>query len=89
MAIPVNPEGSPQGASQASGGVPALVQEVGNGLKKVASLFEQAGAPPEIMDKMNQTVALYGEVISSISGQKPANPSVGSPEAAGNAKPAM
>ena len=90
--VPMNPESMPQGAPQGKGGVPQLITKVGEGLAQVAKLFQEAGAPPELMDKMGMIVQEYGNVVDQLSGGKPqgqeaAQPGVASPEAAGNARP--
>jgi hypothetical protein len=59
---PVQPDsGSPK-----SGGVPALLGEVSKGLFKVAELFKDAGAPPELVQKVAQIANEYNSVIESI-----------------------
>jgi hypothetical protein len=87
------PQPTPMGQGGQPGGQPPpkvadLVTEVGVGLKKVAQLFEQAGAPKEIISELNDIMNRYGALINTISGGGKATPNVAPQEAMGS-KPAL
>jgi len=65
--------------------------EVGKGLEQVAKLFEQAGAPPDLVKEIGAISQRYNTIVRAIPGQEsaPQEPVSRTPEEVGNARPQM
>lgn len=59
-------EGGQQGGG--GGATPNLPTDVLNGLQAIGIGLQDAGAPPELLEKMGTVMALYQEVLEEIGG---------------------